>query len=114
MHGAHSCRYCRGLVKCRSRDRCSNSRSLLVLCVQVQAKECTVAAILILKLGICLSKARVADLLKFNRNIVRCMLQFCGLVLEFSFLGNLYESLVLGDSIMIISRRSFSSLDAML
>jgi hypothetical protein len=44
----------------------------------------------------------VAGLLKFSWNleVARYMLQFCGLVLELSFLGNLSELLILGDSII--------------
>ena len=102
MHGGCGC-CCRRvlvLVECRSRGGDANSRSLFVLCVQVQAKGCTVAAMLILILGVCLSKARVAGLLKFSRNVATYMLQFCGLVLEFGFFGNPSESLILGDSII--------------
>jgi len=73
MHGGRGCRCGRDPVQRRSRDGGADSRSLLVVCVQVQAKECTVAAMLILRLGICLSKVRAVGLLKFNRS---------GLVLE--------------------------------
>ena len=117
MHGVRGCHYRRGLVECRSTDReivPPTLKACLYLVSKFRLRNILwlLCFMLVLKLGICLSKARVASMLKFNRNIARCMLRFCGLVLEFSFLGNLSKLLVLGDYNLIVSRRSFSSLDA--